>query len=251
MRYALLLSTMLVMPFFASANNNTATPADTSSSSPTSTSSTSNTSSTDTSSQVTPQTNLASTAGTTPADSWGSFQAGGIDYQATVVDPPGDNNSPYEILLATHEGKTTPYIFELTPGGNAPLPPIASNNPPATPAGGTGSGSGSGGTSGGTDVSTGGVGNNNNIIRIGGKDYQVVPVDSGGGTGTGSGTGSGSGTQTPQTITELKDQLVKAQRDAARLTDKLVTQINNQLPSTDPVPASSTSSSSNQQVAQQ
>ena len=248
MRYALLLSTMLVMPFFASANNNTATPADTSSSSPTSTSSTSNTSSTDTSSQVTPQTNLASTAGTTPADSWGSFQAGGIDYQATVVDPPGDNNSPYEILLATHEGKTTPYIFELTPGGNAPLPPIASNNPPATPAGGSGSGS----TSGGTDVSTGGVGNNNNIIRIGGKDYQVVPVDSG--SGTGSGSGSGSGTQTPKTITQLKDELVKAQRDAARLTDKLVTQINNQLPSTDPVPASSTrstSSSGNQQVAAQ
>jgi len=95
------------------------------------------------------------------------------------------------------------------------------------------------------------VGNNNNIIRIGGKDYQVVPVDSGGGTGAGSGTGSGSGTQTPKTITQLKDELVKAQRDAARLTDKLVTQINNQLPSTDPVPASSTSSSSSQQVASQ
>jgi len=217
----------------------TATPADATSSS-TDTSATS----IDTSSMV-PQTNLASTTGSAQRDSWGSFQVGDVKYQATVIDPPG-NGSNYEFLLATAaDGTTTPYTFELTPGGTGPLPPVANNGLPATPAGG----SGSGGTStGGTDTSTGGVGNNNNIIRIGGNDYQVVPV----GSGSGYGTGSGSGTQTPKTITQLKDELVKAQRDAARLTGQLVTQINNQLPATDPVPASSTntsSSTSSQQVA--
>ena len=241
MRYALLVTTMLAMPCMAFATSTT-TPADASSSS-TDTSATS----TDTSSMV-PQTNLASTTGSAQRDSWGSFQVGDVKYQATVIDPPG-NGSNYEFLLATaSDGTTTPYTFELTPGGTGSLPPMANNDLPATPAGG----SGSGGTStGGTDTSTGGVGNNNNIIRIGGKDYQVVPVDSGSGSGAGSGTGSGSGTQTPKTITQLKDELVKAQRDAARLTGQLVTQINNQLPSTDPVPASTdtSSSTSSQQVA--
>jgi len=238
MRYALLLSTMLVMPGIAFANN-------------------SSISTTSADSSITPQTNLASTATTAPADSWGSFKVGNVAYQATVIDPPGDTTNPYEFLLATGaDGKTTPYTFELPPGGTGggTMPPVASNDLPATPAGGTGSGSGLGSTSGGTDVSTGGVGNNNNIIRIGGKDYQVVPVDAGNGSGTGSGTGSGSGTKTPKTITQLRDELVKAQRDAARLTGQLVTQINDQLPSTDPVPASSTSSTSssgNQQVAAQ
>jgi len=249
MRYALLVSTMLVMPGLAFATS-TATPADTSSTTTTTDPATSTPSA---DSSITPQTNLASTATTAPADSWGSFKVGNVAYQATVVDPPGDTTNPYEVLFATgSDGKTTPYMFELTPGGTGggTMPPVASNDLPATPAGGSGS------STGGTNTSTGGVGNNNNIIRIGGKDYQVVPVDagSGPGTGTGSGTGSGSGTQTPKTITQLKDELVKAQRDAARLTDKLVTQINNQLPSTDPVPASSTrstSSSGNQQVAAQ
>jgi hypothetical protein len=251
MRYALLLSTMLVVPGLAFATSTTATPADTSASTdPTATSTDPTATSTDpsatssttadaSSSQITPQTSLSSAVGSSQRDSWGSFKVGDVSYDATVVDPPGNNTNPYELLFATGaDGKTTPYIFELPPGGNGTVPPVSSNDLPATPAGGSGSGgtSGSGAPTGGTDVSTGGVGNNNNIIRIGGKDYQVIPV------GNNTGTGSGNGSTTP-TLTQLKDQLVKQQRDLARTTDKILTQINNQLPAST-TPSSSTPSSS-------
>lgn len=254
MKYALLLSTMLIAPSLAFATNTTS-PADTSSTDPSTTttstdpssqstdmsSNTPSTSSGDTS-QIQPQTNLSSTMGSAPADSWGSFKVGDVSYQATVIYPPGDSIPPYELLFATNkDGTTTPYIFALTPPSGS-VPPVASN----LPADNTGNSSGSTDTSNtdNTSNNTGGVTNNGNVVHITKVgDYQLTPVNGSGSTSSTGSTGStDTSSNTPPSLTDLKNRLVAQEKAIAKTTDNLLTEINNELNTPTPLPAVNTNS---------